>query len=177
VVAVLISRCGVVDGLPCTCDTVDHHARRCSWGWLGSQRRSAAGGWADAVELTPNDGSICPQILWAKTISGSHSRGIRSASMLGHIGTKPFPRRCYSSANLPVSQAYWMRSEVPSRMPRPRPRELRRRRTPRWPWRSCHNRPHLPREETGPSYDRRIERLWSFSSVPVLQVSWKPCLD
>jgi hypothetical protein len=54
-------------------------------GWLVSHRRSAAvGGWADGVEFTPNDGSICPQTLGAKTISRESFEG---HSLGFHVGS------------------------------------------------------------------------------------------
>jgi hypothetical protein len=61
-------------------------------GWLGSHRRSAAvGGWADSVELTPNDGSICPQTLGAKSISGESFEGHSLGFQVGSYRNESFP--------------------------------------------------------------------------------------
>ncbi len=61
-------------------------------GWLGSQRRSAAvSGWADGAELTPNDGSICPQTLGAKTTSGESFDGHSLGFHVGLYRNESFP--------------------------------------------------------------------------------------
>jgi hypothetical protein len=45
-------------------------------GWFGSHRRSVGvGAWGEGVELTPNDGSLWPQMFGAKTISGESLGG------------------------------------------------------------------------------------------------------
>jgi hypothetical protein len=61
-------------------------------GWLGSQRRSAAGGWADGVELTPYDGSLCPQMLGAKTINGESFDGHSLGFHVGSYRNESFPK-------------------------------------------------------------------------------------
>ena len=62
-------------------------------GWLGSHRRSAGGGGcADGVESTPNDGSICPQTLGAKSISGdSFFEGHSIGFHVGSYRNESFP--------------------------------------------------------------------------------------
>ena len=61
-------------------------------GWLGSHRRSAAGGgWADGVESTPNDGSIWPQTLGAKSISGESFDGHSLGFHVGSYRNESFP--------------------------------------------------------------------------------------
>lgn len=61
-------------------------------GWLGSHRRSVTvGGWEDGVEATPNDGSICPQTLGAKTISGESFEGHSLGFHVGSYRNESFP--------------------------------------------------------------------------------------
>ena len=61
-------------------------------GWLESHRRSAAaGGCADGVELTPKDGSVCPQTLGAKSISGESPEGHSLGFHVGSYRNESFP--------------------------------------------------------------------------------------